>query len=336
MTPPKWNIHFDAPSALDQADKTWSPTVVLGVLWRAVRNAGSYRDVQQVLKFPVYAELANDFPRFRFKYLTCDYLARGFTVATRASCFAHHYLWLHEKLPVEFVARILRQRIPLVEIEHDANRIEIDLSFWGSDKEGELSLSLKVNGERIFILSFTVVPGRVVRSGDPDVFLITRIQGEKGRLQQISLVYRLLHSTGPALLLLTVLEGIGEALSVGALACISATDQSFYSHEFLASFQSSYDKFFTIRGLTKNDSNVFLSPIPTAEKPFDMTNRNHRRRTLKRRELKRLVRESVRRIVSDASNGEDVRPLKVRLGARPRDPLAVIGTRDESSGAIAG
>jgi uncharacterized protein VirK/YbjX len=310
--------HFSSLLALAQENKTWSPMMLLGVLRRGVCNVGSYREILQVLKIPIYADLANDYPRFAFKYLAREYLARGLTVRERASCFVHHYLWLHEKLPGELVKRILRQGIPLVTIEDGITHIGIELSFWGTvDKEGELSLILKVNGEKIFTLSFTVVPGRVVKSDAPDVLLITQLQGEKGKVRQISLVYRILHGAGPAPLLLTVLESIGDAFSIRALACISANDQSFYRDEFVTSFQNAYDTFFAIRGMTKNDANVFLCPIPTSEKPLELTKRKDKRRTLKRRELKRLIRESVRRVICEACNGDDVIPAQVRLERAP-------------------
>jgi uncharacterized protein VirK/YbjX len=307
-----------------RVERWMRPIVVLGVLWRALCNVGSHQKILQVLKVPVFAELANEYPRFAFKYLARDYLARGLTVQARASCFVHHYLWLHEKLPEELVTRILRQGngIRLVELEDGVNHFDIDLSFWGTvDKEGELSLHLKVDDEKIFTVSFTVVPGSVVKSEARDVLLVTQLQGEKGKVRQISLVYRIMHGAGPAPLLLTVLEAIGETLSIRALACISAIDQPFYRDEFIASFQSSYDSFFRTRGMTKNDADVFLSSIPTTEKPLELVKRKDKRRTLKRRELKRLIGEGVRRVINGACNGDDVLPLRVRLEPSPQDPL---------------
>lgn len=64
-----------------------------------------------------------------------------------------------------------------------------------------------------------------------DDLLITRIQGVRGKASQISLIYRTMYGAGPPALLLNAVQGIGEALGIDALACVSGLEQSAHSKD---------------------------------------------------------------------------------------------------------
>jgi uncharacterized protein VirK/YbjX len=85
------------------------------------------------------------------------------------------------------LADVLHGAIPLIEIRRGRQKVRITFgTTTSSDKEGELSLNLEVDGNCLFILFFTVIPGRLVKSQAANVLLITRIQGTKGSFSQIS------------------------------------------------------------------------------------------------------------------------------------------------------
>jgi len=304
--------------ALAHERRTWSPRLFPRVVWCALHSIGSHREILRVLTFPEFGELTRDYPRFAFKCLMQDYLARGFTVKARASSFINHYSWLHEKLPSAFVERLLREKVPLVVIHHSLNVFTIDCAFAGFvDKEGELELRLNVGDERVFTLSFTVVPGWVVKSKAQNVLLISRLHGVKGNAIQMRLVYRTMHGAGPSAVLLTALQGIGNATGIDTLACIAAANQPAYREARAASFHDVYDRLFETRGICMNAADVFLSPIPMEEKPLSQFRRSLRQRALNRRELKRILSEAVCRAFSDIDGG-DLSPKQILLEPAPR------------------
>ena len=306
-------------SKLIRQRKTWSPMLLPGVLWRSVSNIARHRQILEVLKYPEYAYLARSDPRFAFKYLTHGYLVKGFTVAERATCFTHHYRWLHDNLPSEFLKQILQRAVPIVEIREGDQRFGIAFGFSRThDKEGELSLNLEVNGETVFILSFNIVPGNVVKSSAADVLLITRMQGSKGCFRQISMATRAMRYVAPPALLMAALQGLGDALGIRTVACISGKDQNSYCPERAALFRAAYDAFFIARGMTKNEANFFLSPIPMSEKPLGQIKRGHKLRAKRRREFKRLMVDASRLSLLEKCHGHDWTPLQVRMDRIPR------------------
>ena len=285
----------------------------------SVLNIGSYGEVNRVLSIPEYADLARADSRFAFKYLTHGYLARRFTVAERAACFTHNYIWLHDNLPRPLLLSILCRLIPLVEIREDGLRVCISFGLSGAhDKEGDLSLNLEVGGETVFILSFAIVPDTVVRSQAQDILLITRMQGKKGCLRQIRLATKVMRYVAPPALLVAALQGLGGALGIKAVACISGTDQISYCSERAALFRDAYDAFFIARGVAKNEAGFFLSPIPMMEKPLALIKPGHRLRAKSRRAFKRLIAEAARRSLLEKCAGNDWTPLQVRMDRVPR------------------
>lgn len=289
--------------------KTWSPTLLAGVLWRAVCNIGRHHRVMEVLRYPEYADLIRSNPRFGFKYLTHGYLSWRFSVAQRAASFTHHYKVLRQLLPDPFLARVLHGNVTLAEMHEADTDYTITFGFSTThDKEGELSLNLEVDGKAVFVMSFTIVPGKVAQSPSSNVLLITRIQGVKGCYKEISSATRNLHDVAPAALLLAALQGIGEALGICSMACISGKDQNSYCEQWQSSFETAYDRFFNELGVNKNAAALYLTDIPIKDKPLTLVKHGHKLRTREKREFKREIQELAAALVS--GNGEgDKRPV---------------------------
>ncbi len=68
-------------------------------------------------------------PRFAYKYLSLNYLARGLNTAERASCFLHHYGRLSSTLPGRFLHRVENGYLALHEIRIDDNRFTISMGI---------------------------------------------------------------------------------------------------------------------------------------------------------------------------------------------------------------
>jgi hypothetical protein len=277
-------------SALARQRKTWAPELLAGVVWRGLTNFGAHRQVLRLLKLPSLAEAARNNPRFAFKYLTHDYLVRGLTTAQRASCFLHHYRCLHAALSDLFLRQTLLGETLLHEINTDSNRFAVTMGLSRDfDKEGELSLNLHVDGEIVFLLAFTIVPGAVVESEASEVLLISRLQGMKGAYRQVHLATRALHNVAPGALLLSVLQGIALAFGIGQIAAVTAVRQSSYTADSAAVFKQAYDEFFIGLGIPETAAGFFLTPVPVEPKPLAQVKKGHKIRTKEKRAFKQQI-----------------------------------------------
>jgi uncharacterized protein VirK/YbjX len=122
------------------------------------------------MKFPPFVDAVQNNPKFGLKYLTEQYLIKDLTIAERAACFRHHYSRLYSAVPDRLLRQILHWSVDLHEFTEGGNRFRVAMgTSRPCDKEGEMSLVLLVNGEIIYTLSFTLVPGWVVKSTRAEV-----------------------------------------------------------------------------------------------------------------------------------------------------------------------
>jgi len=271
--------------------KTWSLERLWSILWHGLTHLGTHREVLRLLlKLPPLAEIVSSNPRFAVKYLTPNYLVQGMTVAERAACFLHHYRRLHDAMPDSLLRRTLQENVAIHEIPEGAHRFTITMGLSRPyDEEGELSLHLHVDGEIVFVLSFTIVPGWVVKSRAAEVLLVTRLQGVKGAYSQICFVTRTLHDVAPAALLLAALQGLADAFGISEIAGISAIRQSAYSQDCAAVFKEAYDDFFVELGMYKSETGFYHAPVPLQVKPLAFIKHGHKLRTKEKRAFKQQI-----------------------------------------------
>ena len=161
--------------------------------------------------------------------------------------------------------------------------------------EGEMSLLLKVDGERTHILSFTIVPGDVVGCDAEYAILISRLQGVKNNGGCLS--HRAAISLGvqPQKALLDALQGVALAIGIHYLSGIRAKYQSFYSEEHAGLFLKAYDQFYADNGMSATSDSIFASPVPLSFGPIRASNR---RRARMRRATRREIIESVQQSIA--------------------------------------
>jgi uncharacterized protein VirK/YbjX len=274
--------------------RLWSPFRVFGELFQLVTNIGMQREIFRLLELQPFAEIVQENPELPFKYLIPDYVVRGFTVTERASLFLHHYKRIHSALPEDVLRGVLQREVILHEIAKEGNRFAVTLSLsrYPFEKEGELSLSLEVDGKKVFNLSFTIVPGWVLKSEAPEALLISRLQGIPGCNSQIKLARKAFNEYSARSLLLSALQGIADALGVDEIAAVCATNQRCYSEKRAALFKSGYDGFFTKAGMVKTPVGFYSSPIPIEGKPLVLFKGHARSRARKRRANRQQIRSA--------------------------------------------
>jgi uncharacterized protein VirK/YbjX len=277
--------------AAAQQKNAWSPVLLGGVLWRGFTHIRTHREVLRfLLRVPPLTEFVFSNPSFACKYLTQNYLVRGFTVAERAACFLYHYKRLLSALPDSLLRRTLREDVAIYEIPEGANRVVLTMGMSRpSFKEGELSLHLQVDEEIVFVLSFTIIPGWVVKSQAEEILLITRLQGVKGTYPPISYATKTLHDVAPDALLFAALQGIANAFGISKIAAVSGARQSYYNEDDAAAFKEAYDDFFTKLGIPKSAAGFFRVPLPLQEKPLTFIKHGHKIRTREKRAFKQQI-----------------------------------------------
>jgi hypothetical protein len=201
---------------------------------------------------------------------------------------------LHASLPEKVLRQILQKEVALHEIAEGGNRFTFTLGFPEPyhDKEGELSLNLQVDGKTIFNLSFTIVPGWVLKSEAPEALLISRLQGQSGCNSQIRLARRALNDYSPRSLLLAALQGIADALGVDEIEAVSARNQKSYVKGFPTIFENGYDGFFAKAGLVKTSVGFYSGYIPIEGKPLESFKGRARTRARKRRARRQQIRSA--------------------------------------------
>lgn len=263
---------------------------------RVVMNIPSQIEIIRFMSYPVFAEFLRLNLRFSLKFAAENYLARGLTVSQRKTCFLHHYDRLKQALPDAMLRGILHDRISIFETTEDGCRYRITVHLsrpW--DKEGELSLTFDADGTDLYVISFSIVPGQILKFAVPSVLLVTRVQGMRGEFRGIQQATKSLHDVAPAAVLMAALQGFGEAIGVDEIAGISAFRQSAYNELYKDIFLRSYDEFFLEMGLVKADEDLYRSAIPLPEKPMQEVKRGHKLRTKDKRTFKREIGDAVRR-----------------------------------------
>lgn len=264
---------------------------VAGVLWRASINFGTVCRIMHLLNLPPFIDAVQDNPKLAFKYLTVSYLMNGLPIRDRAECFLHHYELLYARFPTRALRQILSWGIDLCEFTVGGVRFAVRFGISRPcGKEGEQSLVLIADGEVLYTIAFTFVPGRVTGSKHRQVILVSRIQGEpalpgeKLKAAQAAL-YRMRFGS----LLIAGLEGIAVALGISEIASVSSTLHISYSNAYAARFEHEYDDFLRDKGFSKNESALFVSAIPLKEKANSEIKSSRRSRA----KAKRLIRRQI-------------------------------------------
>ena len=291
-----WGVFLSSLKKLVTEKYYWSPVRFPRIVRTAARNISTQIRVLRLLSRPAYKKLMKVNPRFSLKYLGLDYLARGMTVKQQAECFIHHYRRLSDLLPEDVLTQVLLDDLLLDDISDGDDRFAVKMALsrpW--DDEGELSLNFEVNGRVVFILSFTIIPGKIVMSDAEEVILVSRLQGVKGSYDEIQRATKAMCNVAPPALLFSVLCGIAEAFGVKAMAGITGKmkpEFHFYEGE-AAHIEQAYDGFFTEVGATKGSAGFYLAPMPPQEKPMASIKQGHKIRTRKKRNFKRQTTERI-------------------------------------------
>jgi uncharacterized protein VirK/YbjX len=232
--------------------------------------------------------LAMAYPRTPFKYLGV-HLARSLSVADRAAILAHHYSHLNLRVAAPSLSKLLFDTLPLWHTCRQSVDFDICLRLsQPDDREGELSLTFHADSTNVFVLSFTICPGKVFGIAAEQVLLVSRLQGRKRCFEQIKGICKLLDDISPAAMLIAALAGIAHALDIQHMVGISADNQVARTPA-----KSLYDDFWTTLGARPLHGHFFHVALPLPEKPLNRIKQHHRARTANKRRFKKQITDHV-------------------------------------------
>ena len=146
--------------------------------WRVLTSSCALFNIFALLRLPPFLRAALRNPKFVFKCFSENYLVRSLSVPERTACYLHHYRRLYDAVPECLLGEILDSDVELFRISDGEHRFAVTIGMTRpSNREGELSLLLKANGETLYTLSFTIVPGRILEADSAEALLISRLQG---------------------------------------------------------------------------------------------------------------------------------------------------------------
>jgi uncharacterized protein VirK/YbjX len=257
-----------------------------GTLWELVAG---------FLKSPEFHSLnETTSPYSLHKLSRGDYLARSIKDAAKYRCFLSHYSFLTETFLNSVVQQILYEEVVLYQTRPVDTDYAVTIQTSREiHNEGEVSLYFKASGEPLYVLSFTIVPGDVVKARDLHVILISRMQGWGGKLAAIQAATRSMSDTAPQAILFAALQGVARAVGIDCVAGTRATNHVGYYAPRASLFENAYDDFFLSIGASDNGHGFFVVTVPAREKPMALVKPGHRLRTKVKRALKRDISQSV-------------------------------------------
>jgi uncharacterized protein VirK/YbjX len=218
------------------------------------------------------------------------YLSYSLSTKSKLRMLTNHYEYFKNNFPYHALLAIFKDGLRCWSEVRDSNLFEIRLiSTTPYENEGSLSFVFNMNGETIYRLAFTFSPGREFGLLDEQVIYVTRIQGVKGSLDDISQASKFFNDNTPPTLLVSALEGMALSLGIKNIVGISLQNQISYLVSDKYSFQKNYDEFWrTYESIKISDSDYLLS-LPLQHKGLGLIKSKHRNRTINKRKVRQEI-----------------------------------------------
>jgi uncharacterized protein VirK/YbjX len=252
--------------------------------------------MMRVLKAAPVSELLQRRPKLGYKYLYRPYLVQSLSKKQRLEALDHHYRFLAERVKSDFFSRIYDGEYELWQDSQGDCSSTMTLSFpvdWEHDYEGDLLLNFNCNGERIYSLTFSIVPGHAIGLAVDRLILVTAIQGAAGMAERIKLVKESYGDLSPPMLLLSGIEGVALSMDIPLLGGIGLDQQVQKQTWGSDRFMFDYDQFWKQAIGERTEGAYYVRKIPEELRPLEEIKGKHRKKTLLRRRIKASIREII-------------------------------------------
>jgi uncharacterized protein VirK/YbjX len=246
------------------------------------------------LRHPASRNLLSCHPKLAYKYLD-NYAALNLSTKARRMLLTAHYQFVQKRLAHGFLDAVAAAAVTLWSRDHGADRAAIELSFPTTfHGEGDLCLTLTLNGKKIYRIVLIIGGGGLFGVGDKDVLFITCIQGlvQPDQIKHATTCCGTVH---PSNLMMAAASGLAQAIGIDTLLGIRTANQiTCRDHRYF-----SYDDFFDAYGTLTSDSTAYAIALPLASKELVSIKSKHRTRVRERREFKSTVSADIRQSMAE-------------------------------------
>ena len=221
-----------------------------------------------------------------------NYLSGRLDTQTKLSILTNHYTFFQKKFPNYVLAQIFKTGLVCWKETKENSVFEIRLiSNTPFENEGSLSLLFTMDETVLYRVAFTFCPGHKFGLLDDQVAFVTRIQGAKGNLENISKASKCYNDNTPPTILISSLEGLLLSLGIKKMIGIHSVNQISYSYSIndRNSFHKNYDEFWETFESVKIYGGDYLLALPLDHKTITLIKSKHRNRTINKRKMRQEI-----------------------------------------------
>ncbi|QRX81263.1 DUF535 family protein [Glaciimonas sp. PAMC28666] len=240
------------------------------------------------LSHPQVAKLTLDNPEMSYKYLR-NYISLDISKKNSLAILTGHYTYLQKHFRSNFLEVIYNFPVRLWSQNINDNLVEIVIGFPHTiDYEGDLCLIFKIDKVSIYRIIFVIANGAPFGVPDENVIFVSSVQGMHD-FENVKLATKVCHDIQPAQLLMAAMSGLTSSLGFKTMVGIGNKNQISQGKKFYFSYNTFFEKY----GVLMSETNFFKIPVPFAEKPLELIEMKHRKRTQKKRAFKNEISEHV-------------------------------------------
>jgi uncharacterized protein VirK/YbjX len=258
---------------------------------RAPLNLIDQIKLMKLLRYFTINKLAH--LRVNLYHLT-EYLSCSLSTDEKSKALFYHYNYLKTIFSLHQLKQLFNDGVECY--TENIENYEYNIVLTGSSTlefEGSLSLFLRMNGVKIAVLSFTIVPGVLFGLEDEKVGYITCLQRIGQHKANIQIAIKHFRDIIPSFILMRSFEAILSVLKIDTCVGVAYTNQiTAMKNINNENYYSFYDERWMNYGGIYKDGN-YIIPTPFAQKPLLSIKQTHRNRTVKKRnKLKEIYNES--------------------------------------------
>lgn len=266
---------------------------------RSLRALWFYRDHQALYRLDVYrnyvAQPSNGDP---FHHLSQrDYLLKGLDARQRVQCALAHYHFEETTFNADYKQAVyLDGGLQLWQHGEGDDQFSILLAMSPRARtEGDLSISLVVNGDCLHQLSFSWMDGAMAGVGSPMLPFVARNQGRwSDSGPAFDAFERAFPNNSPSFFCFAAMQGMAQAIGMTQVVAVKATEHVAYDANDARNFANAYDGFWKVLGGLELPGPIWRIALPFYLKPLADMPSKHRKRAAQRREHWRAIGDAAR------------------------------------------
>lgn len=213
------------------------------------------------------------------------YLAKNLSLHQRTEFMLTHYRFEDASFNAAYRRKVYRES-GLVLWARKVRDAEFEIRLCLADRyaaEGELSVRLLVDGERLHTISFSWANAEFARPKKTIVPFITANQGRRTEERAQAKFDAAFPQNAPNFACYAAMQGIAEAIGAAEMLAVSGQLQVCFTPGDAKNFGNAYDIFWNAVGGVELPACGWALPVPRPLKPIEEVAAKHRRRTAAKR-----------------------------------------------------